>query len=181
MAHFIKFDEYNYSCFSLENTRLLITAAAEVDVVCKQLCREVDSHSRANTINRYHASLVRQYPHMLDFEVELPQYGLHLTPWKDWQPDHPPLRWTASNKLKHHRHTEYHQASLKNVLNAIAGLYVVCLYLYNAKVRLKALAPRPCLLSAGQGFVWLYEEMNRVSAITAESANHTRPPQSLNQ
>ena len=89
MAHFIKFDEYNYSCFSLENTRLLITAAAEVDVVCKQLCREVDSHSRANTINRYHASLVRQYPHMLDFEVEFPQYGLHLTPWKDWQPDHP--------------------------------------------------------------------------------------------
>ena len=60
-------------------------------------------------------------------------------------------------------------------------LYVVCLYLYNAKVRLKALAPRPCLLSPGQGFVWLYEEMNRVSAIAAESANHTRPPQSLNQ
>ena len=38
LSRFIEFDKRNYKCFSVEMARLLMAAAAEVDVVCKQLC-----------------------------------------------------------------------------------------------------------------------------------------------
>ena len=81
------------------------------------------------------------------FEVLAPRYGMKLRPWDNWtQPQGVPNWWTAYNKIKHHRHTEYHQANLKNVLNAVAGLFVACLYLYHDKAENGELIPSPSIL-----------------------------------
>ena len=40
LSRFVEFDKKNYKCFSVEMARLLMAAAAETDVVCKQLCRD---------------------------------------------------------------------------------------------------------------------------------------------
>ena len=81
------------------------------------------------------------------FEVILPRYGLRLKPWNNWRRcNNPPLWWTAYNKTKHHRHAEYHRASLKNVLNAVSGLFVVCLHLHKDKAELGELPPSPVVL-----------------------------------
>ena len=51
----------------------------------------------------------------------------------------------ASQPPKHHRHTDFQEANLKNVLNAVAGLFVMCLYLYEAKAESGQLRPFPSL------------------------------------
>jgi hypothetical protein len=84
------------------------------------------------------------------FEVLAPRFGLHLHPWSPWRRSSgSPLWWTAYNKVKHHRDTSYPHASLKNVLNAVAGLCVVCLYLYEKKARFGALVPNPRIFRPG--------------------------------
>ena len=137
LSRFIEFDERNYQCFSVENARILIAAAAEADVVCKRLCRELDPASSADNIHKYRDAIVPTSAVLTRFEVLVPRYGLRLKPWHSWDnPGGVPTWWTAYNKIKHHRDTEYYRASLKNVLKAVAGLFVVCLYLYKDKARL---------------------------------------------
>jgi hypothetical protein len=87
------------------------------------------------------------------FPVLMPRFGLHLTPWDEWnKPKGVPYWWTAYNKIKHQRDTEYHQAHLKNALNAFAGLFVVILYLYKDKAQHGELLPSPQLLRPGEGY-----------------------------
>ncbi len=147
LSRFIEFDERNFDCFSIEISRILLASGAEVDVVCKQICKKLNPRSSANGINRYRNEICTAYPHIPDFEVLLPKYGLTLTPWENWnQLNSVPIWWTAYNKIKHHRDAEYHRANLKNALNAIGGLFVMVLYLYKEKAEEGELTPNPKLL-----------------------------------
>lgn len=142
LSRFIEFDENNFECYSLEIGRLLLSASAEVDVVCRQLCNKVNSNSVAESINQYQDNLTQHIPDLVGFQVILPRFGLTLTPWSNWSTARtPPLWWTAYNKIKHHRDTEYHQGNLKNALNAIAGLFVLSLYLYKERAEEGSLIP----------------------------------------
>jgi hypothetical protein len=147
LSRFIEFDRHNFECFSVEITRILLTSGAEVDVVCKQICKKLNSASSANNISHYRDEICAAYPHIPDFEVLLPRYGLTLTPWINWNmSNNPPEWWSAYNKIKHHRDAEYNQANLKNGLNAVCGLFVMVLYLYKEKAITGGLAPPPKLL-----------------------------------
>lgn len=147
LSCFVEFDERNYECFSVEIARLLIAAAAEADVVCKQICRKLNVSSDATKLHEYREPILTAYPLVSCFEVRAPSYGLQLQPWSNWnQANGVPLWWTAYNKIKHNRDTEYHRANLKNVLDAVAGLFVVCVYLYKEKAELGELVPSPAIL-----------------------------------
>ncbi len=61
LSRFVEFDKRNYNCFSVEMARLLMAAAAEVDVVCKQLCLSENPASRADGINQYREEIVRGF------------------------------------------------------------------------------------------------------------------------
>lgn len=73
-------------------------------------------------------------PNFIAFEVTLPRHVLGLTPWVSWTADKPPLWWTAHNKVKHHRDQHFHEATLKSCLNAVAGLFVCVIHLYEQAV-----------------------------------------------
>lgn len=150
LSKFIEFDEQNFDCFSLEISRILLACGAEVDVVCKQICKNLNPSSSAWKIYHYQNEILPSYPAILDFQVLIPRYGLTLTPWSNWHSsENPPDWWTAYNKIKHRRDTEYHQANLKNALNAVGGLFVMVLYLYKDKAISGNLAPPPKLLNVG--------------------------------
>ena len=158
LSRYVEFDSRNFKCFSLEIARILLAAGAEVDVVCKSVCRASDAGSTAATINAYRAELNTAIPEIATFEVLIPRFDLTLQPWEKWSGDSGvPLWWTAYNKIKHDRDSQYHQANLKNALNAVAGLFVVVLYLYRAEAEEGILLPLPQLVSAGdrhiEGFV----------------------------
>jgi hypothetical protein len=149
LSRYIEFDDSNFGCFSMEIARIVLAAGAEVDVVCKQICRS-NSDTSANGINSYRESIKSLIPDIHDFQVFIPRFGLTLQPWDNWRAERGiPDWWTAYNKIKHHRDSEYHQASLKNALNAVAGLFVMVLYLYKEKAKLGELLPSPQLFRVG--------------------------------
>jgi hypothetical protein len=71
LSRYIEFDEKNYDCFSVEIARILLSSSAEVDVVCKQLCRKIGKSSSAENIYQYRDEIKKAYPQIFDFEVLL--------------------------------------------------------------------------------------------------------------
>jgi len=49
VSRFVELHKDNFQCFSIEISRLLMAASAEVDVVCKQICKKLDPKSRSST------------------------------------------------------------------------------------------------------------------------------------
>lgn len=126
LSRWIEFAPDNEHVYSIELARLLMTASAEVDVVAKTLCRALDPRSRAASIGAYKLQLLQAFPALPGAEVAIPRFGKTLHPWSTWRgEDQAPLWWTANNKIKHHRAEHFREASLKNVLNAVAGLLVL--------------------------------------------------------
>ena len=148
LSRFVEFDEKNFKCFSIEIARLLLAAAAETDIVCKQICTHLNPGSTASDITRYKTEILKHYSKIPQFVETLPRYGLKLKPWSNWSNtnNYPPLWWTAHNKIKHQRHEEFHKGNLKNALNSVAGLFVMVLYLYKEKAELGELLPNAQLL-----------------------------------
>ena len=84
LSRFIEFDERNFECFSIEISRILLASAAEVDVVCKQICKNLNPASKAWRIHQYQNEILSAFPAIPDFVVLLPRYGLSLKPWQNW-------------------------------------------------------------------------------------------------
>ena len=154
LSRYVEFDAKNFDCFSLEIARILLAAASECDVVAKQLCEVLEPGCGADNVNLYREIIVRNLPQLPDFEVIIPRYGISLQPWDEWQqPAGVPLWWTAYNKVKHERHRHFDQATLKNVLNAVGGLFILLLYLYRDKAKGGELVPSPQIVRAGDKYI----------------------------
>ena len=146
LSRYIEFTEANFTCYSIEIARILLSAASEVDVVAKQLCLKLDQTSLASNIDLYRNEIKSAYPNLPLFRITIPRFGLELSPWTNWNNTHGvPDWWTAYNKVKHHRNTDYHRANLKNCLNAVAGIFVILLYFYKEKAENAELIPIPSL------------------------------------
>lgn len=136
-SRWIEFEEANWKVYSIELARLLMTAAAETDVIAKLLCRNLNKKAKAETIGGYRAVLLDAVPQIVDSQVALPAHGMTFTPWVNWKSekaDAHPEWWTANNKVKHHRDKHFNRATLKNVLNATSGLLLLLLLYYSKDV-----------------------------------------------
>ncbi len=142
----------NFDSYSLELARILFAAASEVDVVAKRLCLGLNAQSKANNIIKYKKEILVAHPRMVSAIVEIPRFGLSLSPWVQWKTDDSPLWWRAYNNVKHHRHTHFYEASLKHTLNAVAGLFVLLLFFYRNEGQNGQLAPDPAIFRAGAPF-----------------------------
>lgn len=144
LSRWIEFTAENESVYSIELARLLMTAAAECDVVAKALCKVIDTKSRATSVGAYQAALVEVFPRLPSAEIAIPRFGKTLHPWINWgTPNTTPAWWSANNRIKHHRAEHFKEANLKNVLNAVAGLMVLLVLLYAEE--LSSLYPGPTL------------------------------------
>jgi hypothetical protein len=169
LSRWIEFSRENEAVYSIELARLLMTASAECDVVAKALCRAIDPKSRASSVGAYRECIVGAVPDIATAAVEIPRFGKTLHPWSSWRTDeHPPLWWTANNKVKHHRAEHFKDASLKNVLNSVAGLMVL-LVLLSSRDR-PSLYPGPTLFEPktyayrdGAGIVFRHTEGLRLA------------------
>jgi hypothetical protein len=152
LSRYVELDKKNFGCFSMEIARILLASSAEIDVVCKQLCLKIKAASTARNINQYRNEITAEYKNIHRFKVLIPRYGLELKPWIRWKnPNNIPFWWTAHNKVKHHRDSEYYRANLRHALNSIAALFVILLYFYREKAELGELVPNPKLLRVANG------------------------------
>lgn len=131
---FIEPDSENFDTYSIQLAHLLLSISSEIDVVLKLLCKEIDRDSGAENIHEYRKIITRKYDGISYEIVYLYRFDLAFTPWQDWASNKIPAWWTSYNKVKHHRDTHFKDANLKNVLNAICGLYTALFYLRRAEI-----------------------------------------------
>lgn len=156
MSRFVEFSKDNYRTYSLELARLLMAAAAEVDVVAKIACLKVNPSSRAEKIGQYYSILTTAHLKLRKYPIQVKRFGLMLKPSSSWSATKSPLWWTAYNKTKHQRNTHFQDSNLKNALNAVAGLYVMLLYAFPEDASLGTLLPRPQLFSVPDSHITGY-------------------------
>ena len=152
LSRYLELTQDNFSSYSLELARILSAAASEIDVVSKRLCKKLDETSKANNISMYRKEILLCHPQIKDAQVEIPRFGLTLTPWEPWGRGVNPLWWKAYTNVKHHRDTHFPEANLQNALNAVAGLFVLLLFFYREEAQNAQLNPSPTLFRAGQPF-----------------------------
>lgn len=147
LARFVEFRSDNFGAYSIEMAHLLLAAASEVDVVAKQLCIKMDGTANAQNIERYREVLRHCHPEIESSFVTIPRYGLELRPWSNWQNDKTPDWWQDHNRVKHQRGEHFQLANVKNVLNAMAGLFLIVLYYYRGVIDGRRIEPPPNLFT----------------------------------
>ncbi|MNV97181.1 hypothetical protein D3C71_1922710 [compost metagenome] len=60
--------------------------------------------------------------------------------------------WQAHNKVKHNRDEHFNRATLKNCLNAVGGLFIAVLHLYEDEAINGKLLQLPSLYNVGDPF-----------------------------
>lgn len=154
LARYIEFTEANFATHSIELVRLLLSVASEVDVIAKLLCKKLSPNAPRKDINDYRDVLTSSLPkEIYNLNVCMPISGLKLTPWLNWSRSDNPDWWRAYNKVKHERSLHFAKANLKNVLNAVSGLYILLLYLYEQDAKNLRLIPNPRLFKLADNFV----------------------------
>jgi len=151
LSRYIEPTQKNFDTYSIELARVLLSACAEVDVTAKQLCIQLNAKN-AESINAYRETITSVYPQISDCTVIVPRFGLTLTPWSNWKQSQKPEWWGGYTNIKHKRHTHFSDANLKNVLNAVAGLFVLLLLLHKERAFEGKLSPDPQLFEAGPPF-----------------------------
>jgi len=152
LARYLEPTTDNFASYSLELARILFAAASEVDVVSKRLCKKLNKRSRADKITEYRKEILRSCPRIKDALVQIPRFGLTLNPWEQWGKDASPVWWRAYNNVKHRRDSHFFEASLKNALNSLGGLFVLLLFFYRDEAHKGQLSPDPNLFRAGAPF-----------------------------
>ena len=131
----------NDSTYSIEFARILMSAAAEIEVVASGLTRQLDKLPARPTIDDLRICFQKHYPKLPAMEVLVPRCSRKLAPWSAWAGQTNPSWWTAYNKVKHDRHAAFASATLSNALNAVGGLLCLQLYLHRDLYKRGALEP----------------------------------------
>ncbi len=153
LSRYIEFTKENEKTYSIELVRLLLSAASEVDVVAKLLCNKVSPNENAGDMKDYREILNTTFPKIKNMKIQIPRYGLDLTPWEKWNQDNrTPIWWKDYNNVKHQRNINFQKANLKNTLNSIAGLFCLVLYYYKDEAENGNLRPYPNLFSVSSEF-----------------------------
>ena len=134
ISRFIEPCEANNNTFSIELARIIMASTQEVDVIMKNLCLLLNDQASTRNINEYYPVIFEKIPDLLQEEVTIPRFSMSSKPWGDWENNKSPLWWIANNKIKHERATEFHEATLKNAFNSMAGLLIVTAYFYKKEL-----------------------------------------------
>jgi hypothetical protein len=162
-SRYIEFNENNYGTYSVELAHLLLASASEVDVIAKEICRFLAPAERAENINHYQNIICRKLPEFVEETVLIPRFKIELHPWLNWEQNINPLWWQSYNKVKHQRSDYFHEANLKNVLNAMGGLLIAVFYYYKLKFQSEGLTFQKNndvtrKLDANPGFIQLRDD-----------------------
>ena len=187
-SRYVEFCNKNLDTYSIEIAHLLLSSASEVDTIAKCICTILNPTAKAQKIDEYRkvikaaeaaeesqrcgdvfgakdkTKLLPDSPkHSLsNIKIYIPRYSVVCTPWKSWADDKTPEWWTHYNNVKHERNKHFDKATLRNALNALAGLlavnYFYCrvelcrdkmpyLYEYHGKVVTKYLEPNSTVMT----------------------------------
>lgn len=115
----------NSTVYSMELLKQLNMICAEVDAVCRSLSAEFLG-KRADGMKDFSKNVLSLWPAIINQEVSF--RGKNLLPFEGWNTNDKtssPKWWGAYTACKHGRREHFYEANLKNVVNALAGLYIL--------------------------------------------------------
>lgn len=148
-SRYVEFCDDNLECYSLELSRILMMASAEAEVVAKQLARTVDPASDPKNMGVCREILAEHFRSLPTATVHAVNDRITFHPWAGWRDGSRPEWWQAYTDVKHERHIHFRQGNLRNALEAVGGLMVLAVYLYEQAAYDGYLNPSPRLFSFG--------------------------------
>ncbi|WP_143955644.1 hypothetical protein [Robertkochia solimangrovi] len=124
ISRYIDFSNDNLKTHSIEMTRLILSSCSEIDVILKEICKELDHNSIAINIREYQKIIKKELPDLIDEKVNIGFNFFGVQPFKTWKEDKTPNWWKMYNEIKHKRNMFYKEANLENAMNAISGLFL---------------------------------------------------------
>lgn len=131
---FIEIDEYNYNVFSVEYVKQLQAICSEVDVIFKAISKFHGCGDLKN-INQYASMILDKYNEIGDKIINVKyKKDIEIKPFLSWsgKSEYSELEWWSGSKgyngVKHDRVVNFKNANLKNVINALAGLFLLEMY-----------------------------------------------------
>lgn len=127
---YVELSQNNFQTTSITFSKLLLSIGSEIDNVFRE-CSGIPGRSNIET---YFNSIVTKYPSIVNQQVKVKDTDISLTPYKGWngiQPSQSLIFWDRYNGLKHDRVINSKNASLENVLNALAGLFIIEIYRFD--------------------------------------------------
>lgn len=118
----------NSRTYSLNFVKLLNVICAEVDAISRSICKELLG-KHVDNMKGFAKEILKIWPDIVQQEVEY--YYKILKPFEGWKATDKkstPKWWSAYTSCKHGREENFQEANLKNVVNALAGLYILELY-----------------------------------------------------
>lgn len=122
---YIAFDKSNYQTYSLRIMDLLISVCCEVESLFILISKkEGNINSYLNFLNndQFYSSVKKDLVNFQDIDI-LEPFKLNSKNQLEW--------WHSHNCLKHNRIKDFQTATFKNLINALAGLYLLEIYYYN--------------------------------------------------
>lgn len=119
----------NSKIYSNEYVKQYQAICSEIDVIMKTICFELGNINANNMVSGYTPTILNEWKQIRLQKVKMK--NIELQPFVNWKADpyKAPDWWPAYNKVKHERVDNFKKANLKNVINALAGLYVLESYL----------------------------------------------------
>lgn len=136
--NYVSIDKINYDTYSVRYLNLLLTICSEMDSLAGEVCKLNGDENPQGFRNRLNV-IMKHYPYIMRYRIDMqfPWDIKDITPLvkfgetrSEW--------WQAYNDVKHQRmeinekskKPNYTKANLKNVLFAMAALYIIELTLY---------------------------------------------------
>lgn len=118
----------NSKTYSLNFSKQLNIICVEFDSICRSVSNVILS-KEANNMSDFSKNLLSIWPNLPQQEVVF--YGKKLRPFEGWvstDKNSTPKWWKAYTSCKHGRTKNFAEANLKNIINALAGLYTIECY-----------------------------------------------------
>lgn len=121
----------NSMTYSIEFVKQYQSISSAIEDILKAICAQLNSTDAGNMERDYTPTILGDafFQKVVGQKVQVRRQ--ELQPFMNWSvaPYKSPDWWSAYNDVKHNRNAEFMKANLKNVLNALAGLYILNQYL----------------------------------------------------
>ena len=121
--NFVEFTDNNFMTYSQEFSMLLLAICMEVESVLK--IRFYDTEKNNNNMYHYCKHLRSVFPNIQYISISNYLNEYCVLPYALKEDKQVPEWWSSYNKLKHYRFEKYDIANLKNVYDALAGLFLL--------------------------------------------------------
>lgn len=138
---FVSIEKSNNKTYSRRYTYLLLNICSEMDSVAEEYCRFIENSDKCkqkSIVNKIQEILMENAKlKNATVKTKYPFEKMSFVPFQSFDDESSADWWQDYNKVKHYRSDvpekgipNYQLANLKNVLSALAALYVLCKSFY---------------------------------------------------